>query len=271
LKRFALLLAAALALSACGGGGTSAQDALSETGAKLGEIKSGDLTLELLFTAKGGERQGFRLEGPVALGNGSLPVADVEYTQIAGGQEAQTHFLSTGEKAFVEIDGTVYELPSALLRDLESATAELRSEGGLEQIELGNWMQDPQLSEGGRVGGDDTDRVRARLNVVAVVNGLLQIASEFSGAQGAPKVEGDAAESVRNAARSARLELWTGKDDRLLRRLRIAIEFGVDEPAEFQSLVGAGIRFELAVLHPNKEVEVSEPEDARPSSELFGD
>jgi hypothetical protein len=270
MRRLALLLAAVLTLSGCGGGGGSAQDALSDTASNLGKIRSGDLTLELLFMAKGGEEQGFRLQGPVALGQGSLPVADLEYTQIAGSQEATTRFISTGNKAFVEVEGTAYELPPGLVADLQSATVELRSEGGLEQIEIGRWFEDPELSEGGDLGGDETDLVRARLNVVEVVNGLLGIAAEFGGTKRAPRVEGRGAEQLENAVRSARLELWTGKDDRLLRRLRLAIDLGVKAPAQVKSLVGAGVRFELSVLHPNEEVQVSEPEGARPSSELFG-
>jgi hypothetical protein len=69
--------------------------------------------------------------------------------------------------------------------------------------------------------------------------------------------------------RSSEFELFTGKEDRLLRRLTLAIDFGADDSEEIQSLIGAGVRFELAVSNPNKKVSVTEPQDARPYSELF--
>jgi hypothetical protein len=271
LKRLACLLAL-LALAGCGGDGEeSATDILSETADNLGDIRSGDLSLELLFSGKNGERQGFRLEGPFALNGGELPDADLDYVQIAGAEEAQVRFISTGEKAFVEVAGTAYELPPELVAEIKEATGDLETDGLGEQIELGNWIENPSRAEGGTVGGTDTDRIAADLNVVNVVNGLVEIAAAFGGAESPSRVEGQAAEQLRRAVDTARIEVYTGKDDRLLRRLVISMDFSPKAPAEVKNILGVSVDFHFAISDPNKDVNVSPPENVRPYTDLVGE
>lgn len=270
--RIAVLLAV-LALTACAGGGGSgggeAGDVLRETADKLGEIRSGEITLELTFEVEGLGRAGFALEGPVDLDAEPLPVARLEVAQFAGERTDEVVFLSTGEKAYVEVGGETYELPPDLTEEVRGAVGELEAEGGLGQIELDGWIVDPQLSDGPAVAGAETDRITAKLDVVNVVNGLLDIASELGGApQDAPRVEGENAERLRQSARNTRIVVLTGKEDRLLRRVELAIDFSSSAPDEVQRILGAGVRFLLEVREPNSDVSVPEPEDARPYSEL---
>jgi hypothetical protein len=270
LKRLVYFLAV-LALAGCGGGGEeTATDILSETADNLGEIRSGDLSLELLFSARGGERQGFRLEGPFSLEGGELPEAELDYVQIAGDEEAQLRFISTTGKAFVEVDGTAYELPPELVAEIKEATDDLETDGIGERIELGNWIEDPTRAEGGTVGGADTDRIAADLNVVNVVNGLVEIAAAFGGTDSPPSVEGEAAEQLRRAVDTGRIDVYTGKDDRLLRRLVISIEFSPEAPDDVKSILGVAVDFDFAVSDPNKDVTIAPPENVRPYTDLVG-
>jgi hypothetical protein len=262
-----------LALAGCGGGGGGgggeAGEVLRETADKLGEIRSGDITLELTFAAKGLGRAGFSLDGPVDLDSKPLPTAELQVTQFAGERTDEVVFLSTGQRAYVEVGGETYELPPELQEEVRGAAGELEAEGGLGQIELDGWIVDPQLSDGPSVAGAETDRITAGLDVVNVVNGLLDIAGELGGApQGAPRVEDENAERLRQSARNTRIVVLTGKEDRLLRRLELAIDFSPSAPDKVQRVLGAGVRFLLEVRKPNSDVSVAEPEDARPYSEL---
>jgi hypothetical protein len=267
--RRAVCVLAVLALAACGGGGEdSATDVLGETADNLSEIESGDLTLEFLFSGKQGEQQGFTLEGPFSLEGEGLPTAELAYTQIAGDQQAELTFISTGGQAFVEVNGAAYELPNLIVNEIEQATGDLEEDGLGERIELGSWIENPQLSEGGNVGGAETDKIVADLDVVEVVNGLLEIAAGFNGSEAPPKIEGQAAEQVQNSVEKARIEVYTGKEDRLLRRLLITLAFSPDAPANVKRVLGVDVDFELAVSDPNKDVEVSPPENVRPYSDL---
>jgi hypothetical protein len=276
-KRRAALLAACALLAGCGGGsGDDAQEVLSETAAKLDEIRSGTLHLDFRLDPRGptgAEEFGFVLDGPFALGgSGPLPVADIEYTQTVGDDSATVTLISTGQKAFIRTEGRTYELPPEQAGQLRGAAGQLRAGAGLGEFAIDEWIEDAEVDEGGDVGGAETDRVRAELNVVNAVRDLAALARQLG--QNVPQLSDQDADRLADSVRSSRFEVYTGKDDRLLRRLELEVDFGLDVPRELRSalgsLVGAKVRFELGVDDPNRKVTVAEPEDALPSSELPG-
>jgi hypothetical protein len=264
MKRLILLLAlvAALLFGCSGGGPQSANEVLAETSANLGKIKSGDLALELVFSTKDGERAGFNLEGLFQLRPGSLPEAQLDYAQIAGDQTATQTFIMTGDKAYVRMGGAAFELPADTTGQVRST---LGTTGGLGVIDLRGWVQDPELAGGEEVGGADTDHVTGRLNVATVVTGLVAIASQFGGTTPLTPLEGNSAEQVEQAVDRATIDVWTGKEDRLLRKLEIMIEFS---PAAEQakSLVGAAVHFTLGISNPNEKVTIEKPTNVQPYS-----
>jgi hypothetical protein len=148
---------------------------------------------------------------------------------------------------------------------------ELRK-AGLEELRIDDWIRDPKSSDGGDVGGADTDKIEADLDVVAAVNDLIEVTGSFGGPD-LDSIEGPEAEQLRSAVRDAKLEVWTGDDDRLPRRLRIEADFDPELPEELEELAraaGSKVTFELAIDDPNKPVEVEPPEDPRPASEFPG-
>jgi len=265
----ALLAALALAAAGCGGdgagGGGSATDALAETAENLGAIESGDLSLRLVVSSDGKD-VGFELTGPFALAEeGKLPVAEVEYTQIAGSEEQAATFISTGEKAFVEIEGEVYELPDEQVEGLRGAGG--GGDAGLGVLEIDDWLVEPELSGGDDVGGDSTDRITAGLDPVALANDLLALIAQLGG--GSPgSLEGRSAEQLESAVESANIEVLTGKDDRILRRLVVEADLNAEVPEELRErlsgLPGATFELRLELQSPNEPVEVDEPTDAQP-------
>jgi hypothetical protein len=264
MKRLGLLLALLAALLfGCGGGGPqSANDVLGETSANLGKIKSGDLALELIFSTKDGERAGFNLEGPFQLRSGSLPEAQLDYTQIAGDQTATQTFIMTGDTAYVRMAGATFELPPETAGQVRST---LGATGGLGVIDLKGWVQDPELAASEEVGGAETDHVTGRLNVATVLTGLVAIASQFGGTTPLTPLEGKSAEQVEQAVDRATIDVWTGREDRLLRKLEITIEFS---PAaeQVKSLVGAAVHFTLGISNPNEQVTIEKPTNVQPYS-----
>ena len=265
----ATLLAAflALALTACGGGSSGPTGVLQETSDNLGDIRSGDLTLRM-HVEGGGKQAGFELQGRFALADeGELPVADLDYTQIAGDKDETVRLISTGEKAFVAIGNDVYELPEKQTASLRSAGGQVSGDSGLGSLDIGGWLIQPKLSDGGEVGGAETDRIQADLDVVRAANDILALIAALDGRQ-ATQLEGRNAEQLRTATRSATIEVHTGKDDRLLRRLVIEARLGADVPAKLRDQLGglanARFTFELAIADPNEDVEVQEPEGAKP-------
>jgi hypothetical protein len=269
-----IVAATALAATGCGGGGGDPNPALARTAAKLGAIRSGDLSLTLRVDPSGDAQEfGFELHGPFSLrGNGSLPVMNREYTQIANGRQATATLLSTGSKAYVRVGDTTYELPDAQTEELRSAAGDLRTQGGLAQLRIGDWIEHPTLSDGGEVGGADTDHVHADLDTAAAVDDLLELGRGFGSS--VPTLDPRSRKRLVAATRSARLDLWTGKKDRLLRKLEIDADFGLHVPDALASAlgttVGASVEFALEIDHPNSTVHVSAPAHALPSSSFPG-
>ena len=264
--RAAACLLVALAIAVAGCGSDSAGDVLGQTADNLGTIRSGDLTFRLAAATKGGPDVGFELQGPFALAKpGGLPVTDMSVTRLAGGAEQKIELVSTGRKAFVTVGGSTYELPPSRVESLRTAGA--ARGGGLETLDIGKWTKDPTLSNGGTVAGTPTDHVHARLDVVQATNDLLALLSSL-GAGSARRISGRDADQLRRAVRSASIDVFTGKEDRLLRRLTINADLRANAPAAVRRALGAlgevTFRLELAIAHPNRPVHVSAPADAQP-------
>ncbi len=269
----ALLAAATLALSGCGGS-DGPEDVVAETADKLGEISSGELDLKLLVEPRGvedGGDAGFELSGPFALPEGDdLPLARVRYTQIAGDQRGEVTVISTKEGAFVEVDGQAYELPAEQSDHLRGAGKALGSgeeaENGLQGLDLQDWVEDGELTE-----GDEVDRVVGEVDVAAAVEDLLALARRL-GAEVPESLSDEDLERIEQSVRSSRFELETGADDRLLRRVHVDADFGLDVPERLREIlgqvVGAKVVFELGVAKPNEPVQVEAPADALPYSAL---
>ena len=261
MRRAPLLVVLLALLTACAGGGEDPEEVLAETAERLGQIRSGDLDLSLLVQPRSGEEFGFQLRGPFELPRrGALPRMRVDYTQIANGQRATVTLVSDGREAHAEASGRRIELTDAQQEELRSAGVALAARGGLGRLPIDVWLDDPELSDGGEVGGAETDKIEGKLDPVATVNGLIGLARGFG--RGLPRVRGASAQQLREATESSRFEVYTGKDDRLLRRLLLEARLGFEVPEELRralgEVVGATITFRLGVANPNEPVNVKQ-------------
>jgi hypothetical protein len=269
--RFPLLAVTALALAGCGGG-PSADEVLRDTAAGIARIRSADLDLRLVLEPSEdglGGRIGFALSGPVDLRRGGMPVARLRYTQIAGPREAGATFVSTGREAFVEIGEAAYRLPP------EQSDALAGSAGAVRRnlrLPVGRWIRDPTITDGGTVGGAQTDHVAARLDPVAALDDIF-VAARSAGAD-VPDLHRAGADELRRAIDAATIDIWSGRDDRLLRRLRLRIDFRTTPPAALRSrlgeMAGARLALDIDLADVNEPVQVQAPENPRPAQDLAG-
>jgi hypothetical protein len=268
-RRVTSLLVLAAVFSGCGQ--SHVNEVLSRTGDNLGKLHSGDLTLRLVVSPQKGTRGriGFELHGPFALRPGALPIAHVAYTQIAGAKEATATFISTGTKAYAEVNGKAYELPPSATEPIRKASGAAGS-GGFGELRIGDWVKHPRVTGGGEIGGARTDHVSAGLDVVAAANGLLGLVRQLG--RNTPSLRGDSAKQLQAAVKSSSFDLWSGHKDHLLRRLLLEANLGLSVPESLRrvlgNVVGARIDFELAVAKPNQPVSVAPPSNPLPSSAL---
>ena len=265
IRRAAVVALAGLLLASCGGSSGAAK-ALEETESKLAEIRTGTLSLVLLAsstTAADGEGAGFNVEGTFAVGEkkGALPVADLEYTRITGAERRTTRFLSTGTRAFVQIDGRLTELDEAQVAGLR--VQDEGSGGGLEGLTLRRWFDDPELAPGPDLDGA-TDQITGKADAVAILNDVIALTEQLGANDGAVRtLEGDAADRVRRAVADARAEVVTGRDDRFLRRADVSVDLAVTDSRvrdALGDLAGARLTLTLEVKNRNQRVEVTVPQ-----------
>jgi len=247
--RPAVLALAATGLALMGGCGRDDPDeVLSQTARKLGQIRSGELSMRMSVDAGPGGGVGFALAGPFALPrSGGMPRARVTYTQIAGGRRASATLTSTGRRAFVTAGGRTRKLKAARARRLR-----LGKGGAGDRLRVGSWVRDPELADGPRLDGAETQRVTGRLDVRATARDLTRVSGALGPGDGGVLGRAGGRELERSVRRSS-FELVTGKDDRLLRRLRIGIAMSL--PGGRQ----ARVRFALGVRRPNQPVTIPVP------------
>ena len=262
-----LAVFAAVGLLACGcGGSRNASGILSDTASSLDEIKSGTIGFDLLVTPKqsGSRPFGFKLNGPFSTRGGRLPVTRATYTQIANGKSATVTLISTGSAGFITVQGKTYELPADRLAPLRSATAVFGGNG--RSLPLDDWIRDAKVVDAGSVGGAQTDHVHGRLDLSRAVGDLGALAP------GGKPLNAREREQLDRAARTATIDVWSGKKDHLLRKLTIDVDLGFDVPADLRAalgkLVGARITLDMTVTDPNRPVSVKAPVNARPYSSL---
>lgn len=255
--------AAALVAAGCGGNADDAKRELRQTAASLDTIRSGNLVLRLVVLPSTGTkgRVGFRLRGPFALRKGGLPLAAITYTQLAGARSASATFVSNGTTAYAKVGGRRVALPAAATEEIRRAAGGPSGTATLNGLRIDTWLKDPTVSDGGTVGGTDTDHVSAKLDVVNAANGLLGFVRQLG--RDAPTISGDSADRLEKAVKSSSIDVWTGKRDHLLRRLLLKVKLGFDVPAELKralgEVVGARVEFELAISNPNRPVHLPGP------------
>lgn len=273
-RRLATLLAAAIALGALLGCSKESpnQAALSRAEDHLADVRSGRLSMRVVASAddaSGSAGSGFELVGPFAVGEneGSLPVADLRYTRITGSQRRELRFVSDGSQAFVEIDGQITRLTDEQVAEMRVREDGDTSEGGLGGLNLSEWIRDPQVSDGGIVDGQPTQRIAGPVDPAAALNDLVTLALRMGAApEESPRLlEGQAAERVRAAVDSATATAVVGRDDHLLRHLDLTIvmkpgrEADPDLKAALGGLSGARLSLVLDVAEVNHPVHVTAP------------
>jgi hypothetical protein len=293
----AALVAASIALAACGGGsgksGESPETVLEE--ATLQGIESGNIDLSLGVKASGpeGGNLDVSLSGPFqGEGPGSLPQLDMN-AKAKGNFNGKNVDFEGGlvllpNTAFVNYEGTEYEVDPTTFSFVESALAQAQREGGAEagadgvaacQEEFGSLKVVDFLENGSNegsadVGGTSTTKVSGDLDVSGAIDSVLEVVesqacrTQLAAAGPLPsKSEVDKAKSqVSNAVKGAHVDVYVGDDDivrRISAQLQLEPQNGGSGPKSVE------IDLDLKLTEVNEEQTISAPANAKPLGKLF--
>jgi hypothetical protein len=290
-----LLAVLALGLVACGGddndGADSSTDVnqlLEETFSGEKQIDSGKVDFSLELEVQGGSAQ----QGPVRLdlsgpfqteGDGRLPQFQLEATFEGGGQSLNAGATSTGDAAYVAFQGTDYEVSGPVFRQFKAAYEEAQQQGQQQQgqslatlgIDPRKWLTDPQNAGDSEVGGTETIKITGGVDVNALlddVNNALDRARSL-GIQGAEDLPEQLSEEqkqqVADAVENLKVEIDTGKDDKILRRMQVTLDLTAPEGADVGGAESASVVLDLQLIDLNEDQEISAPSDPQPFDQLL--
>ena len=286
------LIAATTALVACGGS-SSGDSASSDTdvntlldktfsGSSKG-VKSGRIDLSLKVNVTGGTTSGpidVSLSGPFEnQGAKKLPKLDLSVSASGQGQNIKAGVESTGDKGFVSFNGTDYVVSDAVFtqfKDSYEQAASKKTSNGKQTsfaslgLDPKKWLTNPKNEGDAKVGDTDVIKITGGLDVnrfLDDVNTALSKAGSLgvTNAQLPTKLTDAQKQQVAKALKNVAVEIDTGKDDTILRRMKI--DLNAVNPN--QTSQKATVAFDLQLLDLNKSQSFDEPSNPKPFDQLL--
>ncbi len=283
--RVFLLIACALlctGLAACGGSGddTSASAKPAGAQAKLDRTFSAAQTsidrahidasvrLDPEGLLKLAGPLALKVTGPFAAPAGATPARfDLGFAATLGGKQFRGAAISTGARHFLKLDDRVYTLG---VRRQASGTA-AKAHPGLAVLGIDPlpWITGVKANGSEQVAGVRTDRLEGDVDakrMLADIGALLDTGG--AGDILSPQLLGQ----IGDAVRSAKVVVWTGADDSILRQLAVDLTFRFkDAQSPIVGLDGGRLRLKVRLDDVNgAPVDVATPSGARPLEEVTG-
>jgi hypothetical protein len=292
-RTLAFLLLALLTLglvAGCGGeesadSSTDVDQLLDDTFSGDKQIDSGRLSLALALESDGGQPVTAKISGPFQReGEGRLPQVDLEGSFEGGGQSLSGGITATADAAYVSFGGNTYEVAGPVFQQFKAGYEQSAKDASGEKdqslaslgIDPRRWLTNARNEGEAKVGDTDTIKITGDVDVPKLlddVNGALEKIRAL-GVQGSDQIPEKLTEAEKRQTAEAiedlSVEIYTGADDRILRRIVIALSLKLPEGSTTTGgAQSADIRFDFQLLDVNEEQEIKAPENAKPFGELL--
>ena len=271
-------------VAGCGGGDDSVGSLLSQTFAPDKSVKSGRLNAQLDANVQG--IQGLngpvrlRLSGPFqSAGKGEMPHFDFTLGVSAGGQSFNAGGVSTGDKGYVRFQNQAYAVSDALFKTFKDRYLQAAKDSSKKKdstptlgslgINPRRWLENAKKAGEEKIGGTDTIHITAGINVSKLLDDVNRVLGRASSATGSNQVPQSLSAADRkkiiDAVDTATVDVFTGKDDKLLRRLDVNVRL-----KNSGSVKGGTVRFQLQLDALNKDQTIKAPTNTKPLDQLLG-
>ncbi|MGZ8649129.1 MAG: hypothetical protein ACXW08_10950 [Solirubrobacteraceae bacterium] len=269
-------------LAGCGGGGGDAADGgtdvdqlLQDTFAGGKEISSGRIDASVDVKAEG--NVAMKLSGPFqSTGEGKLPKLDLEASFEGEGQSVSGGVTSTGEEAFVGWGGTQYAIAGPVFEQFKAGYEESAKQAtGKDDQSLASlgidprrWLTNARNAGEAKVGDADTIKITGDVDVPKLLDDVNRALERIRslGVQGSGQLPDQLSDAERkqvaDAINDLSVEIHTGADDRILRRILISMQ------VQGNQAESADLRLDLRLLDLNEDQDIEAPENAKPFEEL---
>jgi hypothetical protein len=293
----ALLLVAvtALAVAACGGGDGGSQDAGSLVRQTFGAdhpLRSGRIdatvNVDLQGLPKWTEPLSLHLAGPFQTNGGKMVPDFALDLDLQSGQQPMTVGAIFAKGAgYLTIEGRAFALGKDFSKTFQDgylkAKRDAKAQGGDQTtlaalgIDPERWLQDPKDEGTEDIAGTETDHVSSGVAVSRLLQDLSTMLGRARGVTAGAaagrvptRLTAEQRQAIERSVKSAKVDLWTGREDRTLRRFTLDVRIAV--PADLQARAG-GLRsghigLDVTFAQLNQHQTVRPPSDARPVAEL---
>ncbi len=286
LARLLLICCLALpgvALAACGGQGEDVDTLLEETFSGDKQVNSGKLALKARIEARGSER----LRGPVALelrgpfqksGDDEVPEFDLDASLSGSGLTFQVGASAVGDRGYVLFQDENYVLSPELFAQFKSGFADARAQKEGEKadsadlatlgIDPRKWLRNARNAGEAKVGDEDTIRITGDVDVPKLLDDIARARQTGAGdpAAGGQALSDQQRGRIEQAVKAMRVEIFTGADDKTLRR--IIVDADVVAPEGEDGFDSADVRLDYSISELNEDQEIAAPRDPKPFDEL---
>jgi hypothetical protein len=254
---------------------TDVNTLLRDTFRNLDKVKSANLSAKLAADG-GGESFSASLSGPFqSQGKNKLPKLQLNAKLEGGGQSFTAGLTWLGDKGYVNLQGTNYEVSGLIAKQLQAGYqegAKQQKSGSSTALLLGvdfsKWLKNGRNEGEADVGGTDTIKLTGDADVEQVLADIQRIAQKAStlnipGTQDVPsKLTPEQEKEIVDGVKKFAIEVYTGKEDRILRRLVVN---AVLQPQADQR---SNLVFDLTLNGVGEDQDFSAPKNAKPFSEL---
>jgi hypothetical protein len=285
-----LLLVAALSLgllAGCGGddkGGkeatssTDVNELLKDTFSGDETIKSGKLDLKAAVNAAG-QQFTAKISGPFQSGGeGKLPQADLDATASFAGQTLELGLTGTEDQAFVRYGKTEYEIPGPVYKQIQAQYEQQAKQSSGETQSLASlgidptkWLTNAKNAGEAKVGDTDTIKITGDVDVPKLLDdvntAIGKLRSVGGGSAGGlpDQLSEQDKQQAEDAIKDVSVEIYTGADDRIMRRMVVALKLDVPTDNGNQAL---DVKLDMQFTDVNEDQDIKAPDNAKPFSEL---
>jgi hypothetical protein len=261
---------------------------LSKTFSNMEKMKSATVDLKVQIDPRGGSAASTgpvsaRLSGPFeSQGENKLPKIAFTADLSAAGQSFKGGVTWTGEKAYIDLQGTAYEVSDMIMKQFIAGYEQaLKQQNSSNQngnqllnslgIDPQGWIKDARNEGEAKVGDIDTVKLTGSADVKQVIADLDKLTEKAgtlnvpgSGSSRVQKLTEEQKREVEQAIKRLDIEVYTGAEDSILRRLVVNADL-----KDAGDQIDAAIVFDLVFTKVGEEQKFEAPANARPFSELL--
>ena len=197
-------------------------------------------------------------------GKQKLPKFDIDFAFEGAGQSIKAGLTSTGTKGFVSFQGNEYAVTDQVFKQFKAGYEQAQQKGNKKNQSLSSlgldpraWLTNPKNEGDAKVGDDDMIKITGGIDVNKLlddVNQALQKTRELGvqGTQSLPtQLTAAQRKQVADAVKDPKVEIYTGKDDKILRRMVVSLGIVAPEELELTQRVGR-LQARLLDLRPQR-------------------